>query len=57
MHPPEEVQAIISLFEGEIRVSERETEKGLEKVLKIKKLYNQRYLDDEITITREKLEH
>ncbi len=26
MHPPEEVQAIIGLFEGEIRVSERETD-------------------------------
>jgi tetratricopeptide (TPR) repeat protein/KaiC/GvpD/RAD55 family RecA-like ATPase len=57
MHPPEEAQAIISLFDGEIRVSERETEKGSEKVLRIRKLYNQRYLDNEITLTREKLEY
>jgi tetratricopeptide (TPR) repeat protein/KaiC/GvpD/RAD55 family RecA-like ATPase len=56
MHPPEEVQAIIGLFDGEIRVSERETEKGSEKVLRIRKMYNQRYLDNEITLTREKLE-
>jgi uncharacterized repeat protein (TIGR01451 family) len=57
MHPPEEVQAIIGLFEGEIRVSEREKDEGLEKVLRIRKLSNQRYLDNEITLTREKLEY
>jgi hypothetical protein len=56
MHPPEEVQAILGLFEGEIRVSERETEKGVEKILRIRKLYNQRYLENELTLTREKLE-
>ncbi len=41
MHLPEEVQAIIGLFEGEIRVSERETDWGLEKTLRVRKLYNQ----------------
>jgi KaiC/GvpD/RAD55 family RecA-like ATPase len=56
MHPAEEVQAILGLFEGEIRISEKETEKGLEKVLRIRKLYNQRYLENEIVLTREKLE-
>jgi KaiC/GvpD/RAD55 family RecA-like ATPase len=56
MHPQEEVQAILGLFEGEIRVSERETEKGIEKILRIRKLYNQRYLENELTLTREKLE-
>jgi KaiC/GvpD/RAD55 family RecA-like ATPase len=56
MHPPEEVQAILGLFEGEIRISERETERGIEKILRIRKLYNQRYLENELTLTREKLE-
>jgi tetratricopeptide (TPR) repeat protein/KaiC/GvpD/RAD55 family RecA-like ATPase len=56
MHPQEEVQAILGLFEGEIRISEKETEKGIEKVLRIRKLYNQRYLENELTLTREKLE-
>jgi len=55
MHPQEEVQAILGLFEGEIRISERETDKGLEKILRIRKLYNQRYLDNEISVTREEL--
>ncbi len=56
MHPPEEVQAILGLFEGEIRVSERETERGLEKILRVRKLYNQRYLESEIALSREKLQ-
>jgi hypothetical protein len=56
MHPPEEVQAILGLFEGEIRISEKETEKGIEKVLRIRKLYNQRYLENELPLTRESLE-
>jgi len=56
MHPPEEYQAILGLFEGEIRISEKETENGLEKLLRIRKLYNQRYLENEISLTRQKLE-
>jgi KaiC/GvpD/RAD55 family RecA-like ATPase len=56
MHPPEEVQAILGLFEGEIRITERETERGLEKILRIRKLYNQRYVDTEFILTKEKLE-
>ena len=56
MHPRDEVQAILGLFEGEIRVSEKESEKGLEKVLRIRKLYGQRYLENEMPLSREKLE-
>jgi KaiC/GvpD/RAD55 family RecA-like ATPase len=56
MHPPEEYQAISGLFEGEIRISERETANGLDKLLRVRKLYNQRYLENEISLTREKLE-
>ena len=56
MHPQEEVQAILGLFEGEIRVSEKETDKGPEKILRIKRLYNQRYLENDLVLIREKLE-
>ncbi len=55
MHPPEETQAVIGLFDGEIRIYERETTKGAGKILKIRKLYNQRYLENELTLTKEKL--
>ena len=55
MHSQEEVQAILGLFEGEIRIYEKETEKGLEKTLRIRKLYNQKYLDSDLILTREKL--
>jgi KaiC/GvpD/RAD55 family RecA-like ATPase len=56
MQPQEEVQAILGLFEGEIKISEKETEKGIGKILRIRKLYNQRYLENELTLTRERLE-
>ena len=56
MHPSEEVHAILDLFEGEINVYEKETEKGLEKFLKIKKMLNKRYLESELPLKKEKLE-
>jgi KaiC/GvpD/RAD55 family RecA-like ATPase len=56
MHPSEECQAILGLFEGEIRIAEKETDKGLEKLLRIRRLSGQRYLDYEISLKRETLE-
>jgi KaiC/GvpD/RAD55 family RecA-like ATPase len=56
MHPPEEVKAILGLFEGEINMSEKETEKGIEKTLRVRRLYNQRYLDNELILTANRLE-
>jgi hypothetical protein len=56
MHPPEEVQAILGIFEGEIRIVKKETDKGLEKFLRIRKSHNQKYLENEIVVTKEKLE-
>jgi hypothetical protein len=56
MHPTEEVYAILGLFDGEIRISEKDTAKGLEKVLRIRKLYNQRYVESELIVTRQKIE-
>ncbi len=56
MHPLEEVQAILGLFEGEIKISEKETARGIERILRIRKLYNQRYLENELTLTKEGLE-
>jgi tetratricopeptide (TPR) repeat protein len=53
MHPPEELYAILGLFEGEIGIYEKETEKGVGKFLKIKKMSNQEYLENELLLTRE----
>jgi tetratricopeptide (TPR) repeat protein/KaiC/GvpD/RAD55 family RecA-like ATPase len=53
MHPSQELQAILDLFEGEINIYEKETEKGSEKFLKIKKMANQRYLKDELLLKEE----
>jgi hypothetical protein len=40
----------VGLFEGEINIHEKETKKGLEKYLKIKKMSNQKYLDSELPL-------
>jgi len=55
MHPQQEVQAILGLFEGEISIYEKETKRGLEKSLKVKKMYNQRYLESELSLRKDRL--
>ena len=55
MHSPQEVHAILGLFDGEINIYEKESEKGLEKFLKIRKMYNQRYLESKLPLRKEKL--
>ena len=54
MHPREEVHALMGLFEGEIKITEKETERGIEKFLRIGKLYHQPYLENEITLKKGK---
>jgi len=56
MHPPQEVRAILDLFEGEINIYEKKTEKGFRRYLMIKKMLNQKYLDSELHLKKEKLQ-
>jgi predicted ATPase/KaiC/GvpD/RAD55 family RecA-like ATPase len=50
MHPPEELHAILGLFDGEINIYQ----KGTEQFLKIKRMSDQEYLEDELLLTRER---
>ena len=52
MHPPEEVNAILGLFDGEIEITGKETAKGLRHFLRIRKLYNQEYLEKELILDK-----
>jgi len=52
LHPSEELHAILGLFEGEINIHEKETERGLEKYLKIKRMRNQKYLENELLLKK-----
>jgi hypothetical protein len=56
MRPTEDLYSILGLFEGEINLYEKETEKGSEKLLKIKKMANQRYLKDELLLKEEDMQ-
>jgi hypothetical protein len=51
IHPSEESQAIKSLFDGEIEIFE----KGLAKSLRIKRFGNQKYLEEELQLSKEEL--
>ena len=56
MHPSEEVQAILSSFEGEIRNKEKETPQGVKQALRVRRLCNQKFRDEELVIDRDRLE-
>jgi len=55
MHSSQEVHAILGLFDGEINIYEKESKKGLQRFLKIKKMYNQRYLESELRLRKQRL--
>jgi len=53
MHASEDINALLGLFEGEINIFEKETEKELKRYLKIKRMGNQKYWKNEILLTEE----
>jgi len=55
MHSPQEVQAILDLFQGEIHIYTKKTEKGLKRFLRIEKMYNQEYKQAEILLKKERI--
>jgi len=50
MHGHEEVEALVAQFEGVIQICEKETKNGFEHMLRIKKLYNSEYLNNELIL-------
>ncbi|UCE96176.1 MAG: hypothetical protein JSV51_00780 [Candidatus Bathyarchaeota archaeon] len=55
MHSAEEVQAVLDPFEGEIDIYQRETNGATQKYLRIRRMLNQRYLENEMLLEKEKL--
>lgn len=55
MHLAEEVQAVLDPFEGEIDIYEKETNGAVQKYLRIRRMLNQRYLENEMPLAKEKL--
>jgi len=55
MHPSQDVQAIQDIFDGEISIYERENKMSQERILRIKRMVNQRYLDNELLIKKERI--
>ena len=55
VHPSEELHAILGLFDGEISIREKETKKGLQRYLRIKKMSNYEYVEEELLLKKEDL--
>ncbi|MGB9134782.1 MAG: ATPase domain-containing protein [Candidatus Bathyarchaeia archaeon] len=55
MHSPQEVRAIQDLFEGEINLWEKESADGLTRYLRVRKMHNQRYSEEELLLRKERL--
>jgi predicted transcriptional regulator/KaiC/GvpD/RAD55 family RecA-like ATPase len=55
MHPSEEVQAVLDPFEGEIEVYAKQTKEGVQKFLRIRRMFNQRYLENEMPLVKDRL--
>lgn len=53
MHPSQEVRVVLDLFDGEINIFKKETDRGPAAYLKIRKMSNQKYLDDELPLKKE----
>lgn len=56
MHPQDQVQAILGLFDAEIRLDEKETKNGIETFLRVRRMRNHKYSREEIKVTPESLE-
>ncbi len=56
MHSSQEVQAIFDLFQGEIQIYRRKTEKGLKRFLRIEKMYNQEYSEEELSLKKDRIQ-
>ncbi len=56
MHSPQEVQAILDLFQGEIHIYQKKTEKGLKRFIRIEKMYNQEYDQSEMPLKKDRIQ-
>jgi hypothetical protein len=52
MHPEEDVEAILGLFNGEIQIYERESDKTPRQFLRIRRLLGQQYLENELVLQK-----
>jgi len=52
MHTKEDIRIITDFIDGELEIYEKETANGFEKILKVRRLVNERYIDDEQSLIK-----
>jgi hypothetical protein len=53
MHSSQDARAIRDLFDGEINIQEKAAEKGSERYLRIKRMSNKKYLENELVLKKD----
>lgn len=53
MHPAQEARAVLDLLDGEINIYEKQTEKGSERFLRIKRMSDQEYSESDLPLKKE----
>lgn len=56
MHSPQEVHAILGLFEGEITIYEKQSDEYSGKFMKVKRMHGQKYMDSILPLRKRKLQ-
>ena len=56
MHSQREVHAILGLFDGEITIYEKELNGEVERFLKVRKMYGQEYIENELPVNKRRLQ-
>ncbi|MBS7629397.1 hypothetical protein KEJ23_05445, partial [Candidatus Bathyarchaeota archaeon] len=52
MHPKEELEALLDIFDGQIDIWEEEIESGFQKRMRIKRMYHVNYIDETLSIAK-----
>jgi KaiC/GvpD/RAD55 family RecA-like ATPase len=53
MHPSDQLYAVLSLFDGEVNIREAETDQGLVRFLKVRRMSNTNYIKEERRLSQE----
>lgn len=56
MHSPQDVHAILGLFDGELNIYEKKLEEYSERFLIVKRMHGQKYLESMLTLRKDKLQ-
>jgi len=52
MHPREEMEALLDIFDGQIEIWEEAAERGFQRYVRIKRMYHVNYIDETLSLSK-----